>query len=140
MSDGENVPPIDSDEWLARFIHYQRYIRQDRTVRADAFIPYPYPALSVTRHLQLSEAELWRIGRDVARQVNKTLHGRVDAQVFMFQQQQLHVVADPVSRKSESRECDWLACRKSGSEGYRSGNRCCSEQTAGALTNQRVVL
>ena len=96
MSDGENVPPIDSDEWLARFIHYQRYIRQDRTVRADAFIPYPYPALSVTRHLQLSEAELWRIGRDVARQVNKTLHGRVDAQVFMFQQQQLHVVADPV--------------------------------------------
>ena len=96
MSNGDTLPTVDPDEWLARFIYYQRYIRQDRTVRADAFIPYPYPDLSVTRHLQLSEAELWRIGRDVARQVNKTLHGRVDAQVFVFLQQQLQVVADPV--------------------------------------------
>ena len=96
MSDGDKVPPITSDEWLARFIHYQRYIRQDRTVRPDAFIPHPYPDLSVTRHLHLSEAELWRIGRDVARQINKTLHGRVDAQVFVFQRQQLQLVADPV--------------------------------------------
>jgi hypothetical protein len=95
MSDGENVPPT-SDEWLARFIHYQKYIRQDHTVRADAFIPHPYPDLSVTRHLQLSEAELWRIGRDVAQQINRTLQGRVDAQVFVFQRQQLQVVADPI--------------------------------------------
>lgn len=96
MSDGENVPPITSDEWLARFIHYQKYIRQDRTVRADAFIPHPYPDLSVTRHLQLSDAELWRIGRDVARQINRTPHGRVDVQVFVFQRQRLQIVADPV--------------------------------------------
>jgi len=96
MSDGENVPPITSDEWLARFIHYQRYIRQDRTARADAFIPHPYPDLSVTRHLNLSESELWRIGHDIAGQINKTLHGRVDAQVFVFQRQGLRVVADPI--------------------------------------------
>ena len=96
MSNGGTVPPVDTNEWLARFIHYQRYIRQDRTVRADVFIPHPYPDLSVTRHLQLSEAELWRLGRDVARQINKTLHGRVDAQVFVFEQQHLQVVADPV--------------------------------------------
>jgi hypothetical protein len=96
MSDGDNVPPITSDEWLARFIHYQRYIRQDRTVRADAFIPHPYPDLSVTRHLQLSDAELWRIGGDVARQINRSLHGRVDTQVFVFQRQRLQVIADPV--------------------------------------------
>ena len=96
MSNGENVPPIDSDEWLARFIHYQRYIRQDRTVRPDALIPHPYPDLSVTRHLQFSEVELWQVWRDVARQSGKTLHGRVDVQVFVFRQQQLQVVADPV--------------------------------------------
>ena len=109
MSEGENVPPIDSDEWLARFIHYQRYIRQDRTVRADAFIPYPYPDLSVTRHLQLSEAELWRIGRDVAQQINKTLQGRVDAQVFVFQKQQLQVIADPVvpDNPNHANVIDW---------------------------------
>jgi hypothetical protein len=96
MSNGGTVPPVDPDEWLARFIHYQRYIRQDWTVRADAFIPHPYPDLSVTRHLQLSEAELWQIGRDVARHTSKTLHGRADVQVTFFQQQQLQVVADPV--------------------------------------------
>ncbi len=96
MSDSENDSAIASDEWLARFIHYQRYIRQDRTVRADAFIPHPYPDLSVTRRLKLSADELWSIGRDVARQINRTLHGRVDAQVFVFQRQQLQVVADPV--------------------------------------------
>lgn len=96
MSNGENIPPIDSDERLARFIHYQRYIRQDWTVRADAFIPYPYPDLSVTRHLQLSESELWEIARNVARQTNKPLHGRVDIKARVFQQQQLKVIADPV--------------------------------------------
>lgn len=96
MSDGENVPPITSDEWLARFIHYQKYIRQDRTVRADAFIPHPYPDLSVTRHLQLSDAELWQIGEDIARQINRVLHGRADAQVFVFQRQGLQVVPDPI--------------------------------------------
>ena len=96
MSDGDNVPPVTSDEWLARFIHYQRYIRQDRTVRADAFIPHPYPDLSVTRHLQFSDTELWQIGEDIARQITRSLYGRVDAQVFVFQRQQLQVVADPV--------------------------------------------
>lgn len=108
MSNGENVPPISSDEWLARFIHYQRYIRQDRTVRADVFIPHPYPDLSVTRHLKLSAAELWSIGRGVAQQINRTLHGRVDAQVFVFQQQRLQVVADPVQdNQNHANVTDW---------------------------------
>lgn len=96
MSDGGSVPLITSGEWLARFIHYQRYIRQDQTVRPDAFIPYPYPDLSVTRHHNLSESELWEIANTVARQTGKTLHGRADVQVFVFQQEQLQVVADPV--------------------------------------------
>ncbi len=96
MSDGDNVPSITPEEWLARFVHYQRYIRQDQTVRADAFIPHPYPDLSVTRHLRLSEAELWRIAHGVARQINKTLYGRVDTQVFVFQRQRLQVVAAPI--------------------------------------------
>jgi len=96
MSDGDNVPPITSDEWLARFIHYQRYIRQDRTVRADAFIPHPYHDLSVTRHLQLSDTELWRIGDEVARQIDRSLHGRADVQVFVLQRQGLQVLPEPV--------------------------------------------
>lgn len=98
MSDGGTVPPIDSDEWLARFIYYQRYIRPNRTVRPEAFIPHPYPDLSVIRHLQLSEAELWQIGRDVARPTGKTLYGRADVQAIVFLLQELRVGADPLPK------------------------------------------
>jgi hypothetical protein len=96
MSNGGTLPTVDPDEWLARFIHYQRYIRQDRTIRPDAFIPYPYPDLSVTRHLQLSEIQLWEIGQDVARQVGQTLRGRADVQVSVFRRQELNVVEAPL--------------------------------------------
>ena len=92
MSNGSTLPTIDPGEWLARFIHYQRYIRQDRTIRPDAFIPHPYPDLSVTRHLQLSPTEIWEIGRDVAQQTSKRLHGRADVQASAFQRHELSVV------------------------------------------------
>lgn len=96
MSDGGIVPPIEDNERLARFIFYKRYVREDSTVRPDAFIPHPYPDLSVTRHLQVSESQLWEIGWRVARQARKTLHGRADVQAFVFQQQELRVVAAPL--------------------------------------------
>jgi hypothetical protein len=96
MSSGGTLPTVDPDEWLARFIHYQRYIRQDRTIRPDAFIPHPYPDLSVTRHLQFSEIQLWEIGQDVARQIGQTLRGRADVQVSVFRRQELNVVEAPL--------------------------------------------
>lgn len=96
MSNSGIVPPVDSDEWLARFILKQGYIRQDRTVKQDAFIPHPYPDLSVTRHLQLSEIQLWEIGQDVARQIGKTLRGRADIQASVFQRQELRVIEAPL--------------------------------------------
>jgi hypothetical protein len=109
MSNGGTVPPVDSREWLARIIHYQRYIRQDRTVRADAFIPYPYPDLSVTRHLQLSESELWEVARKVARQTGKTLHGRADVEAAVFLRQELRVIADPIlpENPNHANVTDW---------------------------------
>ena len=96
MSNGENVPAIDSDEWLARFIHYRRHIRQDRTVRPDAFIPHPYPDLSVTRYLQLLEAELWQVGREIARQTGRPMYGRANVRALIFLQRELQVLADPI--------------------------------------------
>lgn len=96
MSNGGTLPTVDPGEWLARFIHFKSYIRQDRTIRPNAFIPHPHPNLSVTRHLQLSEWEIWEVARNVARQTNKPLYGRVDVQARVFQQQQLIVIADPV--------------------------------------------
>lgn len=97
MSNRGAVPPIDVNEWLARFIYYRRHIREDRTVRPDAFIPHPYTELSVTRHLQLSEGRIWELGHGVARQVRHTLRGRADVQVFVCQRQQLSVVEAPLA-------------------------------------------
>ncbi len=96
MSNGGTLPTVDLGEWVARFVHYQRYIRQDQTIRPDAFIPHPYPDLSVTRHLQLSETQIWKIGRNVARQIGQPLRGRADVQVSVFQRQELRVVEAPL--------------------------------------------
>lgn len=96
MSNGGTVPPVEASEWLARFILTRNHLRQDRTVKQDAFIPHPYRDLSVTRHLQLSATQLWSIGRDVARQIGKKLYGRADVQAAVFQRHELRVVAAPL--------------------------------------------
>ena len=96
MTDEGARRPVTSDEQLARFILHRSHLRQDWTVKPDAFIPHPWPNLSVTRHLQLSETELWNIGRDVARLAKKTLHGRADVRVFNFERHKLRVIAAPI--------------------------------------------
>ncbi len=58
-----HVPPVASDEQLARFIYSSRHIRNsDNTVKADAFIPHPHTELSITRHLEATEEEIWSEG------------------------------------------------------------------------------
>lgn len=100
MTDGEAECPVASDERLARFILHRSHLRQDRTVKPDAFVPYPWPNLSVTRHLHLSETELWNIARNVARQTEKILHGRADVQASDFEQHTLLVLAAPLTENS----------------------------------------
>lgn len=41
MTEQLTLPPIADDEWLARFILFDKWLRTDRTVRPDAFIPHP---------------------------------------------------------------------------------------------------
>jgi hypothetical protein len=96
MNNGGTAAAVETNERLARFILTRSHFRPDRTVKQDAFIPYPYPDLSVTRHLQLSEAALWQIGRDVARPTGKTLYGRADVEAAVFLRQELRVIADPI--------------------------------------------
>src|SRR6266516_1964117 len=53
-----------ANELLARFNTSSGWVRRsNQTVKPDAFIPYPYPALSVTRHRKLTPHELWHLGR-----------------------------------------------------------------------------
>jgi hypothetical protein len=83
---------------LARYILYSRWIREDNTVRPDAFIPYPHPDLSVTRHAGISELQLWQFGEQVAQEVERTLYGRAD----ILTQAILDVELEPVSAPTQS--------------------------------------
>ena len=88
------------DELLARYITSSRwYRRADQTVKQDAFIPPENPLeLSTTRHLNLSENEIWDIGNEiVSGQQNRKLHGRADEEVSHVTSQSLNVVADPTT-------------------------------------------
>ena len=81
MNEGVGEVPVTSDEQLARFILSSNWIRKsDQTVKPDAFIPHPYPDLSVTRHKSLTEQQLWQIGQVIADSRPATLYGRADIQ------------------------------------------------------------
>ena len=90
---GTDVP---EEELLARFILQSNHYRADGTVKADAFIPYPLPDFSVTRHIALSEVQLWEAGETVAMEVSKTLYGRADLRVEAFTSVALTVRQDPI--------------------------------------------
>lgn len=102
MSNGTILPPVTDDEWLARFLLFSGWIRRDQSIRPDAFIPHPWPDLSVTRHLDLLDAELWQIGQTVAEQRPATLYGRADVQAFAVTRLYLHIVPTPEPRNHAS--------------------------------------
>lgn len=95
---GEKAPPIVADdERLARFILFSRWIRNsNQTVKPDAFIPHPYPDLSVTRHINLSEEVLWKTGQAVADAIPPAkLYGRADIYSSAARRQHLETNPDP---------------------------------------------
>ena len=84
------------EEKLARFVLQRSRLRPDFSVKPDEFIPYPNPALSVTRHRTLREEELWVVGRSVAKQRNKILCARADIQADVIEGQKLKTLPDPI--------------------------------------------
>lgn len=89
MSQSFSFPHISDDEYLARFILRSNHVRADNSVRPDAFIPFPWPDLSVTRHRDLDPEELWEIGRAVAAERPATLYGRADIEASFVLKQSL---------------------------------------------------
>ena len=89
---------VASSELLARYITASKWFRkQDQTVKQDAFIPPDEPLeLSVTRHLNLTENDIWSIGRGVVSGTPRTLHGRADVEAGHVIAQKLSVVSQPV--------------------------------------------
>lgn len=81
MSDTSNLSEVNDDEQLARFVVFSGWVRpSDKTVKPDAFIPPKSLQLSVTRHIDLTEDQLWQLGEDVtvARPDRPKLYGRAD--------------------------------------------------------------
>jgi hypothetical protein len=94
--DGTSLSVKDS-ELLARFITSSKWFRpSDQTVRQDAFIPHPYPELSVTRHKSLSEQEIWKVGQEISDARPATLYGRADFFAESARRQKLAVEPRPV--------------------------------------------
>ena len=96
MIDTDNIPPIDDDEWLARFIVNSNEFRNDDTVRPKLFMPYKHVALSVNRHRGCTEKEIWKVGCDVAEERQRTLHGRADIIASSCRIGPLDVFRDPL--------------------------------------------
>jgi hypothetical protein len=95
MSD--EAPLVAGEELLARFVTSSGWVRKsDQTVKQDAFIPYPYPDLSVTRHKGLSNDQLWNVGQAIADARPATLYGRADVAAEQVRRQKLQVEARPV--------------------------------------------
>jgi hypothetical protein len=96
MIDPANVPEVATDEMLARYVLHSSHVRRsNQTVKQDAFVPHPYPNLSVTRHLSATESELWTVGENVAVACGKTLYGRGDVSTTVCLTQKLTVKASP---------------------------------------------
>ena len=97
MSTTGQLPPVSTDEPLARFVTVGSWVRADKTVRQDAFIPPKDLNLSVTRHIRLSQEQLWIIGQAVANaRRHTTLFGSADLLVFAVTKSGLRVEPAPI--------------------------------------------
>lgn len=69
--------PIEPSEILSRYIFTEKYLRPDNSVKWQAFKPKNHET-SVYRTSDLSEPDIWDIGRDVETMSGRSLRGRAD--------------------------------------------------------------
>ena len=70
--------------------------RSDETVRPKLFLPFKHVELSVNRHRESSEEELWKVGGLVAETRGRTLYGRADIVAIKCREEPLDVVPKPL--------------------------------------------
>lgn len=99
---------VGEDEKLARYIFYRRQIRANGSVKPEALMPSPHPDMSVTRHLSLSEKEIWKIGQHIAEQRKKPLQGRLDLITKNLIKHSLQVISAPLAdNKNHADVSNW---------------------------------
>ena len=111
MSDSPNLPEIGDEERLARFVVFSGWVRSsDKTIKPDAFIPAKNLELSVTRHIDLTEEELWKLGEDVTskRPDRPKLYGRADMSVRAVRSRAL-TVTPTAQPRNHANICGWPA-------------------------------
>lgn len=97
MMDPKNVPAVDIGETLARYILDRKHFRPStNTVTPLLFVPYKHVDLSVNRHRECSEKEIWDFGIGVAEYRQKKFLGRCDVSVEACSFKPLRVVAKPI--------------------------------------------
>ncbi len=97
MINADPVPPVSNDEMLSRFVlHSNEFRRSDNTVRPKLFLPYTRTDLSVNRHRDSNEQEIWDIGRKVAADRRLTLYGRTEIEAARCRIKPLDVLAKPL--------------------------------------------
>ncbi|MGA0199139.1 MAG: hypothetical protein ACO3NK_08455 [Prochlorotrichaceae cyanobacterium] len=96
MLDPNYIPPVEDDELLARYATQKGHFRSsDGIARPSLFIPHPHQELSVTRHREATEAEIWVAGRKVATAQGRQIYGRCDIQARACQFASIKVIAKP---------------------------------------------
>ncbi|HOF33646.1 MAG TPA: hypothetical protein PK624_06900 [Spirochaetota bacterium] len=77
--------PVTPNEMLARFVFQSKHFRSsDNTVKPECFMPHPHQDMSVTRHRDIDESELWKLGSNAAAERSRksgtqiTMYGRAD--------------------------------------------------------------
>jgi hypothetical protein len=81
---------------LARFVTVKKWVRADGTLKHNELIPPGSGKLSVMRHVQATEDEIWTEGREVARLRAKDLVGRVDLNAGECRRTGLEVIKSPL--------------------------------------------
>lgn len=111
MFDPANIPEVDPQESLTRYILSRRHFRREsQTVKPDAFVPPSDGKMSMTRLLDVTDDEIWAVGREVAiaRDPPKNLYGRSDVLTSTFLGQELRVIASPLPENPNHADVtDW---------------------------------
>lgn len=76
-------------------IFQERHVNKETNkAKPNAFLPYKHVKLSVIRHRDITEAEVWEIGQEVSKLRNLPLIGRGDFLASVARGQGLDVVPD----------------------------------------------
>lgn len=97
MIDPDHIPPVDDEELLARYIVRKSEYRSDGLVKPGLFMPWSRSEISVNRHLECKESEIWQVGRHVAAVRQCELQGRCDIAASACRIPPLKVVPQPLS-------------------------------------------